>query len=201
MLVDRKTVSDAALGAASQGISSATDWISDKVSAKAAARLAGKAGSRMIPGIGTALLAYDAVDLGFYALTGKSLSDRIGETAVGKAVGSTVDKAGASVFGAAGKLFDNMGFASAGNYVRQEASSYFFGAEVPSKAPAAREPEVTPSKTKVTELEDHVPFGTKQNPRSVIDQALKLFESGERMAFPSMPSSIGKQRGRDFGLD
>lgn len=201
MLVDRQTVSDTALGLASQGMNSATDWISDKVSAKAAARLAGKAGSRMIPGIGTALLAYDAVDLGLYALTGKSLSDRIGETAVGKAVGSTIDKAGASVFGATGRLFDSMGFSSAANYVRQDASSYFFGAEVPAVLPASREAGLTHSKTQVTEIDDFIPFGTKQNPRSVIDQALKMFGSSDRMDPTAMPSAFGKQRTRDFGLD
>ncbi|MBD2745819.1 hypothetical protein IC232_03820 [Microvirga sp. BT688] len=155
----------------------------------------------MIPGIGTALLAYDAVDLGLYALTGKSLSDRIGETAVGKAVGSTIDEAGASVFGAAGKLFDNMGFSSAANYVRQDASSYFFGAEVPSSTPASREAGVAPFKAQVTEIDNFIPFGTKQNPRSVIDQALKMFGSGDRMDVASMPSPFSKQRSRDFGLD
>jgi hypothetical protein len=200
MLMDRQTVSDAALGLVSEGVGSATDWATDKISAKVAARFAAKAGSRMIPGIGTALLAYDAVDLGLYAITGKSLSERIGETSVGKAIGSTVSTAGTSVFGAAGKLFDNMGFASAGNYVRQDASSYFFGAEVPPPTPVGRGPAATQGKTQVTDLEDYLPFGTKQNPRSVIDQALKMFGSADRMDEGSMPA-FGRRRGRDFGLD
>ncbi|QRM34996.1 hypothetical protein [Microvirga sp. VF16] len=200
MLADRQTVSDASLGLISQGVGSATDWAADKISSKVAARFAAKAGSRMIPGIGTALLAYDAVDLGLYAFTGKSLSDRIGETAVGRRIGSAVSSAGTSVFGAAGKLFDNMGFTSAGSYVRQEASSYFFGAEVPSPSPAGREEAVSQGKTQVNDLENHLPFGTKQNPRSVIDQALKMFGSAERMDDLSMPA-LGRRRGRDFGLD
>jgi hypothetical protein len=200
MLMDRQTVSDAALGVVSQGVGSATEWAADKISSKVAARFAAKAGSRMIPGIGTALLAYDALDLGLYAITGKSLSDRIGETAVGQAIGSTVSNAGTSVFGAASKLFDNMGFTSAGNYVHQDASSYFFGAEVPNPSPAGHETFVSQSKSQVKDLEDHLPFGTKQNPRSVIDQALKMFGSAERMDEPSMPA-LGRRRGRDFGLD
>jgi hypothetical protein len=200
MLMDRQTASDAALGLVSEGVGSAADWATDKISAKVAGRFAAKAGSRMIPGIGTALLAYDAVDLGLYAITGKSLSERIGETSLGKAIGSTVSSAGTSVFGAAGKLFDNMGFTSAGNYVRQDASSYFFGAEVPPPAPVGRGGSVTQGKTQVTDLEDYLPFGTKQNPRSVIDQALKMFGSADRMDEGSMPAS-GRRRGRDFGLD
>ncbi|WP_262030530.1 hypothetical protein [Microvirga sp. Mcv34] len=200
MLMDRQTFSDAALGLVSQGVGSATDWAADKISSKVAARFAAKAGSRMIPGIGTALLAYDAVDLGLYALTGKSLSDRLGETSVGQTIGSAVSSAGTSVFGAAGKLFDNMGFTSAGNYARQEASSYFFGAEVPNPSPAGRAAAVSQDKAQVNVLEDYLPFGTKQNPRSVIDQALKLFGSAERMDDSSMPAP-GRRRGRDFGLD
>ncbi|WP_162820256.1 hypothetical protein [Microvirga calopogonii] len=197
--MDRQTVSNVALGIASEGASSATDWVADKVSAKVAARFATKAGSRMIPGIGTALLAYDVVDFGLYAVSGKSLSDRIGETSVGQAVGSAVSSAGTSVFGAVGKLFDNMGFTSAANYVRQDASSYFFGAEVPAEGHSGGDAEVGIGKSNVTQLEDYLPFGTKQNPRSVIDQALKMFGSADRMDGVSMPA-IGRQRGRDFGL-
>lgn len=119
----------------------ATGRVSGNTMAGTAASAATMVGARLIPGVGWALLAYGAADVGSRAILGKPF----GETWVGQPIDWAAGKAGRGAVGLATAAFDAVGWTSGSDFMKNTLSPWAFGKDDPSPG-FVRGPEAAMSK-------------------------------------------------------
>ena len=102
----------------------------------AAANAAAMVGARMIPGVGWAMLAYTAADLGSRAVLGKPF----GETWVGRPIDWAAGTVGRGAIGVATAATDAVGWTGASDFLNKTVYPWAFGSEAP-RAGFLRGPE------------------------------------------------------------
>lgn len=104
----------------------------------AAASAAAMVGSRMVPGVGWAMLAYSAADLGSRAVLGKPF----GETWIGRPIDWAAGEVGRGAIGVATRATDAVGWTGASDFLNKTVYPWAFGSE-PPKSGFLRGPETT----------------------------------------------------------
>ena len=113
-----------------------TGRVSSGTMAGAAASAATMVGARLIPGVGWAMLAYTAADLGSRAVLGKPF----GETWVGRPIDWAAGTLGRGAIGVATAATDAVGWTGASDFLNKTVYPWAFGSEAP-KAGFLRGPE------------------------------------------------------------